>query len=176
MRKRGLLLILAGVGSNFFPQMASAHCPLCTLGAGAAALAATWLGVQSMAVAVFLGAFAVALGLWTNRLLLRQFVPFQGLILGAISFLLTILPLQPLFYDYASVYLNWGGAYGSMLNRTYILDRFLVGAVIGATLLILAPGVSRFLSKKIKRHIPFQGILISFLMLIFAALVIQLSL
>lgn len=131
----------------FFPQLVWAHCPLCTVGAGAAALAATWIGIKTMAVAVFVGAFGFALGLWLGRSLKKQYFRFQDLVIGLASFLLTVLPLWSFFHDYGSINVFWWGEDGSWFNRVYLYDRFWVGTVIGATTLWAAPFLSQQLTK-----------------------------
>lgn len=154
------------------PSVAQAHCPLCTVGAGAAAAVAVWLGVKIMVIGVFMGAFALAMGLWIARLIKYKF-PYKGALLGLFSFVLTIFPLQPLFQDYTSLYITWGGEYGSIFNRTYVLDRFVIGAVIGAVILVAAPFLSRWIQKKRGQLIPYQGIAIVFAALIVMALILQ---
>ena len=157
------------------PNFAQAHCPLCTVGAGAAAALAAWFGVKIMVIGVFLGAFALAMGLWIARLIKYRF-PYKGLLLGLASFLLTIFPLQPLFQDYTSLYITWGGKYGSIFNRTYVLDRFVIGAVIGAVILAAVPFLSKWIAKKRGKLIPYQGIILVFASLFLVALILQLSL
>ena len=56
---------------------AMAHCPLCTIGAGALGAGAIWLGVSSVVVALFIGAFAMSMGMWFARIIKKQYVPFQ---------------------------------------------------------------------------------------------------
>lgn len=157
----------------FLPFWAFAHCPLCTAGAGAAAVGAAWLGVDSMVIGIFIGAFGLALGLWFSRLFKRKFIKFQGLIIGIISWLLTVLPLRPLLKDYTSIYISLTGDYGSLLNHTYLVDRFLVGSLVGALILVLAPYLSSFLAKKRGSVFPFQGIIITFSILLLLSLITQ---
>ncbi|MEW5805163.1 MAG: hypothetical protein AB1721_00305, partial [Patescibacteria group bacterium] len=91
------------------------------------------------------------------------------------SFLLTILPLRPLFQDYGSVNVFWQGDYGTWLNRVYVFDRFLAGAVIGALVLFIAPYLSQQLAKlRQNKFFPFQGLAITFSSLILIGLIIQL--
>lgn len=163
---------LVGFSLVILPNIAQAHCPLCTVGAGAAAALAAWLGVKIIVIGVFLGAFALAMGLWIARLVKYKF-PYKGPLLGVVSFLFTIFPLQPLFQDYTSLYITWGGEYGSIFNRTYVLDRFVIGAVIGAVILTVAPFLSRWIQKKRGKLIPYQGITIVFAALVVVALILQ---
>jgi len=48
----------------FLSKSVMAHCPLCVVGAGAAGAAAMWLGVSKVVVALFIGAFAMSMGMW----------------------------------------------------------------------------------------------------------------
>lgn len=156
------------------PRFVSAHCPLCTLGAGAVAVGASLLGVKSAVIGVFLGAFGLALGLWFARIIKKNFIPYQEWVLGIGSFLATILPLRSLMQDYGSVYVSLSGDYGSLLNRTYIWDKFLVGSIIGGLFLAIAPWISVMLTKNRKGiMLPFQGMGITFLLLIMAAFALQ---
>lgn len=168
-----LIAALAGA-ALLAPLPASAHCPLCTAGAGILAVAAVALGVNPMAVGVFIGAFAVALGLWAARAARRFRFPMKAAAFAVASFLLTVWPLAPLFDSYTSWYVDLGGGYGTLLNRTYVINRFVLGAVIGAALLALAPKASRAVSAARRGvQFPFQGMAIGFALLIAASLVIQ---
>ncbi|PJC37053.1 hypothetical protein CO046_02595 [Candidatus Peregrinibacteria bacterium CG_4_9_14_0_2_um_filter_53_11] len=169
----GSLLALSAV-----PRIALAHCPLCTAGAGAAAVAASYLGVGALSIGIFIGAFAVAIGLWFSTFLTRRFgvrFPFQKTLLGLASLLLTVIPLMPLIPEYSSFYLSWTGDYGSLLNRTYAVNSMLLGSFLGALMMTLSPTLSRTVSRLRKsRTIPFQGIILTFLMLFSAALIAEL--
>ncbi len=152
------------------PATAHAHCPLCTAGAGVVALGAAKLGVGPMSVGIFLGAFAVALGLWVARFLKKQYVPKQKALLAIFSFATTILPLQPVLADYTSVYLPFWGEYG----KTILINLFLVGAIIGGVLILLSPFLSRKLAlARGGTMYPFQGMVITLLLLVSAAVVIE---
>jgi hypothetical protein len=150
-----------------------AHCPLCTIGAGGAAALAAWLGISAAPVGVFVGAFALAVGLWTAKLIKKRFVRGQNNILGAASFATVVFPVMPLMEQYSSLYVSWMGEYG----RTFLIDKFLVGAVIGAAVLYSAPFLSRKLAQaRGNKMIPFQGMLISLITLLLASAVLELSL
>ena len=164
-------IILAALA---FPSAALAHCPLCTAGAGLAALGAYWLGINGLTVGLLIGAFAVALGLWLGRMIAKKYLPGQNNLIAVFSWLTTVLPLQTLLSDYTSIFINWSGSYGSWLNRTYLINLFLVGGIIGAILVYLAPRFSRFLSCRRGKTIPFQSMIITFALLLVASLITQL--
>lgn len=154
------------------PATAYAHCPLCTAGAGVVALGAAKLGVGPISVGIFLGAFAVALGLWVARLLKKQYVPKQKQVLAIFSFATTILPLQTVLADYTSVYVPFWGEYG----KTLLINTFLIGGIIGGVLILLSPYLSRKLAlARGGAMYPFQGMVITLLLLVSAAAVIELA-
>ena len=168
-------LILVVVGLAFLPLPVLAHCPLCTAGAGIVALGAYWLGVEAITIGVALGAFATAMGLWFGRLIKRQFIPRQQLVIAALSWILTLFPLRKLFADYASWYVDWSGEYGSLFNRTYAVNLFLVGAIVGTVIIVISPAISRKITNwRGGRQWPFQGIILTFLLIIVVAAIIQL--
>ena len=171
--KTKLVIIATGMGGLIFPTVALAHCPLCTAGAGIVALSAYWLGVNGLTIGVLLGAFAVALGLWIARLLKKKYIPQQNNVIGVFSWLTTILPLKMLLSDYTSIYINWGGSYGSLFNRTYPINLFLVGGVIGGLLIYIAPSLSRFTTERRGKTVPYQGMIITFTLLILVSLITQ---
>ncbi|MEK6817278.1 MAG: hypothetical protein AABX80_00600, partial [Nanoarchaeota archaeon] len=85
MKNKSFLLILF---SSFFLIFLSknvmAHCPLCTIGAGALGAGAIWLGVSPVVVALFIGAFAMSMGMWFARIIKKQYIPFQKFFIVAI--------------------------------------------------------------------------------------------
>ncbi|MEK7481447.1 MAG: hypothetical protein AAB633_01735 [Patescibacteria group bacterium] len=158
------------------PAIAYAHCPLCTVGAGALAVLAASLGVNSISIGVFIGAAGLALGLWAARYVKKQYVWGQRSLIGIASFVLTVIPLVPLFRDYTSWYLALAGEYGSLLHRTYLINRFVLGALLGAALLAVAPSVSALLTKVHGRRVPYQGMAVVAVFLLGAALLIEFGL
>lgn len=152
------------------PKIASAHCPLCTAGAGALAVLAVSLGVSSVVVGVFIGAFSLALGFWISGIVKKKYIRFQNQILTLVIFLTTVIPIMPFIEHYAPLYLPFIGKYGT----TYTINLYIFGVVIGAILMVISPYLSSFVTAKRKKHIPFQGILITGLLLVLASVVIQL--
>lgn len=151
-----------------------AHCPLCTAGAGAMAGVAALLGVKYGAIGVFLGAMATALGLWLPRLIKKQYVPKQNLLVFWVVYLSTLLPLTPLLQDYSSIYLSLFGDYGTIFNSTYLINLFIVGAVLGSLIVWLSPHLSSYLSRRLGgKRIRFQGLIITFSLLLIASVLMQ---
>ena len=172
IQKKFFIPIIGLIGL-LFPIPSLAHCPLCTAGAGVVAIGAYWIGVNSMTIGVLIGAFAVALGVWVGKLIKKKYIPQQDNAIGVFSWLTTLLPLKMLLSDYTSIYINWGGQYGSLLNSTYPINLFLVGGVIGGMVIFVAPSLSRFVTERQGKTVPYQGIIITFILLILSSLITQ---
>lgn len=154
-----------------------AHCPLCTVGAAFVAGGAAVFGVHRMVIGVFIGAFAASMGVWFGRAVKKRFIPLQKTAIFLASYILTVFPIWPLLKDSHPLLLNLAGDYGSPLNSTYLIDYFIIGSVIGSLIVIMSP----FLSEKITsmrkgRHIPFQGMALTFFLLMIAGVALQLML
>ena len=168
-----IMLSLIVVLVLIIPKTASAHCPLCVAGAGALAVLATSLGVSSVVVGILIGAFALALGLWLAPLVKKQYISRQRQILTLIIFLGTIIPIMPFIKDYGPLYISLGGEYGTPWHNTYTVDLFLFGTAVGAILMLVAPSVSNLLTGWLKRRVPYQGIIITFILLVIASVIAQ---
>jgi len=153
-------------------QGVRAHCPLCTVGAAAAATGAVALGVSTAVVGVFVGAFAAATGAWFARLLKRSGWLRHAFVLGSV--VLTVLPLRPLFLQQHGVLVSWFGEYGTLFNRIYLVDGFLFGAVLGLIVIYLTPWISKKLSLlRGGKLVPFQGVLLTFVLLVLSASLLE---
>ncbi len=154
-----------------------AHCPLCTLGAAAVAGGAVWLGVKVIVVGVFIGAFAASMGYWISRLIKKRYIPLQSPLLVAFSFATTVFPLTKVISnDHAvyPIYVSLLGSYGSLLNRTYLLNHFVAGGLIGGLIVIMAPWISRKVSHiRDGRIMPYQGVTITLSLLIISGVIMQ---
>ena len=155
------------------PKTASAHCPLCVAGAGALAVLATSLGVSSVVVGILIGAFALALGLWLAPLVKKQYIPYQKQVLTLLIAVTTIIPVMPFIKDYGPLYISLGGKYGTPWHNTYTIDLFLFGSIVGALLMLVAPSVSKLITKVRKHQMPYQGITITLLLLVIASGIAQ---
>ncbi len=162
-----VLFLLAPV---FLAKGVLAHCPLCTVGAGAAAGAAVWLGVSKVVVVLFIGAFAMSMGMWFAKLVKKKYVPFQNTIIIALVFSLTLFPLLPLFSAIGPLYLSFIGEYGS----TFAVDYSLYSGLLGGLMVLVSPAVSRKVTKwRNGKHVPFQIMLLSFVALLVVGTGIQ---
>lgn len=177
MSRRLILIAAAFVSAiSLWPEKALAHCPLCTGGAGAAAALAAFLGVKYGAIAVFMGAFATAISLWIAKKIKKQYIRYQPQILFWILYISTLAPMYPFMKgDYVSKYVSLGGEYGSWSNKTYLLDLFFVGAVIGTVIMFASPYLSKAITKRRNgKMIRFQGLIITFVLLTLSAVLMQL--
>jgi hypothetical protein len=166
-----ITLVLSGLFVLLLPGMALAHCPLCTAGAGIVALGAVKLGMGPISVGIFLGAFAVALGIWFARFLKKRYIPQQKAVLVILSFVTTILPLQTVLADYTSLYFPYWGEYG----KTLLINLFVVGGVIGGLLMLSTPYLSRKLTlARGGVMFPFQGSVITVVLLVSFAGIVEL--
>ncbi|MDP4038968.1 MAG: hypothetical protein Q8P57_00075 [Candidatus Pacearchaeota archaeon] len=163
-----VLLIFFGI---LFMDSVYAHCPLCTIGAGAAAGAAVWLGVSKVVVAMFIGAFAMSMGMWFSRIIKKKYVPFQKTLIVLLIFLTTVLPLMPIFKAIGPLYLSFIGEYGI----TYAINYSLISSLFGGFIVFISPSLSRKIKEKRGRLIPFQGTILTLSLLIIAGIIIQLS-
>lgn len=159
-----------------FPKFAWAHCPLCTVGAGALAVAAASLGVSTAVVGVFIGAFALALSIWLARMIKRKYFQGQDAVVVLAIFLSTIIPIMPFIREYRPLYLSLAGEYGTMLHNTYVINLYLLGAAVGALLLFAAPYVSQAVTRARGGQIlPYQGLGITFVLIVLAAIIFQIT-
>lgn len=168
-----LILIFATPLPALVPSVAFAHCPLCTVGAGALAVFAAYLGVSSIVVGVFIGAFALALGAWIAPMVKREYIPYQKEILTFLVYLSTVIPVMPLIQDYGPLYLALGGEYGTLFHNTYTVNLFLFGAVLGGLIVAIAPLTSRQITKMRGAQMPFQGMGLTLGLLVITSVVIQ---
>lgn len=170
MEKIISLSLIASLFFIFLIENASAHCPLCTIGAGATAGVAVWLGISKVVVALFIGGFAMSMGMWFARIVKKDYIKYQKAVIVLAVFLLTFVPLLPIVKAVGPLYLSFIGEYG----KTYAINYSLVSGLFGGLLVFISP----FLNKKLKdkrkgKSIPFQGTLVTLTLLVIAGLLIQ---
>src|SRR3990167_6403145 len=147
----------------FLSKNVMAHCPLCVVGAGAAGAAAMWLGVNKVVVALFLGAFAMSMGMWFARIIKKKYIPLQNFIIVALIFFTTVLPLMPLFKALGPLYFSFIGDYGT----TYVFNYSLAGSFFGGLIVLSTPSISKAITKKRNyKTFPFQGTLLTLALLL----------
>jgi len=167
MKKPYFLFALALV-----PSVAHAHCPLCTAGAGVLAMLAISLGVPALIISTLLGGFALAMGLWLAKLPKKEYVRHQYYLISGLVYLSTVLPLWPVLREYKTLYAPYIG-FDKYANKIPV-DVYIVGVILGATALIIAPYISSRVSAQAKRQlVPFQGIIITMILLVAVPLIID---
>mgnify|MGYP001562888653 CR=1 FL=1 len=167
------LKLLLAVILTFLPKSTSAHCPLCVAGAGLLAVFAASIGVSTVVVGLFIGAFSLALGIWISRSIKKKYFKFQDSLVLIIISISTVVPIMPLIEEYRPLYISFYGKYGTLLHNTYLINLYLLGAAIGATILFLSPYLSQSLTKVKGKKLPFQSMIITFSLLIIIGLLLQ---
>jgi len=181
MNKKGLYAVLLAL-PIFLAEGVKAHCPLCTIGAGAAAAGAVYLGVSPAIVAIFIGAFAMSVAMWTSTWLKNKFEHKKYLLLKsplviAAVFLSTIIPIIPMLVVFKGFNLFLYGSYGSVLNNSYMLNISWITSLFGALIVFISPPLNKKIkSKREKQDIPFQGILLTLVLLLIISGILQLLL
>lgn len=154
---------------------AHAHCPLCTIGAAAAAGGAAYLGVSHLAIGLFVGAFGVSTGWWVSRLI-KERIKYQLPLLVLVSFLLTVIPIAPILNYTYPWYVSIAGDYGWFLHTTYVLNLTWFTSIIGGLIVTVSPTISKKLSAlREGKTYPFQGIALTFGLLILSGVILQLA-
>lgn len=167
-----ILLISLALLPVLLAGIVSAHCPLCTVGAGAAAAGAAWLGVSKVVIGLFIGGFAMSMGMWFARVVKKRYISFQRTLIIVVVFFTTVLPLLPIFSAVGPLYIPFIGEYGI----TYAFNYSLASSFLGGIITFVSPGINRKIKEKRNgKGIPFQGTIITFVLLGIAALIIQFS-
>lgn len=156
-----------------FSGLASAHCPLCTAGAGAAAAGAAYLGVAKPVLGLFIGALGVSTGWWFAKKIPEKYLPYQKGIFVLASFLLTVVPIMPITGEQKAFFIGLYGSCGSILHNTYMYDLSLMTSIIGGVIVTLSPLISGKITEIRGKHINYQGIIVTFVTLMILGLIIQ---
>jgi len=173
MKMKKLFLLLPAF-FIFLAKDVLAHCPLCTIGAAAVAGGAVYMGVSQIAIGLFIGAFAISIGWWVANLIKKQYVPYQKTLIILFSFATTIWPLLAIMKGFYPFSIFIAGDYGSLLNRTYLINTFLIGSIIGGAIVSISPWISKNITRiRNGKTLPFQGILLTFFLLIIAGTLIE---
>lgn len=171
------LFLLSPLGFLINTVSVSAHCPLCTIGAVAVAGGAAYFGVSSIVIGLFIGAFAASLGLWIAKMVKKkkEYIKFQTPLIFIVIYLSTIIPIMPFIGGIYPLYISWFGDYGSLFNRTYLLNTFLAGSLIGGFIMSIMPWVSSKITKARngKMLFPYQGIILTLVILIIIGVILQ---
>lgn len=169
-----LPIVFAGIGAGLLgsARIAYAHCPLCVTAVGAGILGAKSFGLGDGIVGLFVGAFAIATGIWIAKKTKARFnvIPLQTPLIVTLSWLVTVIPMLGLSNQmlYLPVFLL--GPAGSLFNQVHFLSKFFLGSIIGGIVSIAA--LRAHYSVKAwhgKTLFPFQGIALTVLSLVIAS-------
>jgi len=173
LNKTKLSFIISGL--FLVPTLAQAHCPLCTAGAGILAVVAASLGVPVIIITTLLGGFALAMGLWFAKIIKKKFIPYQYHIIAWLVYFATVIPLWPILKEYKIFYMPFIG-FDKYANKVPV-DLYIAGVILGAIILLVSPFISKKLSVAVgKQIIPFQGVFITFLLMILVPLLVNIFL
>lgn len=154
--------LLALFPSLFFLKEVSAHCPLCTGAVVAGAIGAKYLGLDIIILGIFVGAFAISLGLWIARKL-KNYFKYQNTLIIISSFFLTVIPSLAFIKDIT---------YISLLSRIFFVNKLLVGSIIGALVTLLAYRLHGYIKLKYGKVLfPYQGIALTILFLVLTSII-----
>ena len=158
MRFRKLLALLP---SLFVLREVSAHCPLCTGAVVAGAVGAKYLGLDVTILGIFVGAFAISLGLWISRKI-KNYFKYQNTLIVTSSFFLTIIPSLAFIDDMT---------YISLLSKTFFVNKLLIGSIIGALITLLSYRLHNYIKLKHGKVLfPYQGVVLTLLLLILSSI------
>ena len=143
-----------------------AHCPVCTVAVGAAAVSAKYYGLDTSIIGLLIGAFGISTGLWFGLKIKKQFFRYQLPVIVILSFVFTVVPLLALNTEYVYFPLLLFGAAGTALNKVYWLNKLLLGSIIGGFITLAAFRLHLFIkSARGKGLFPFQGVVLTALFL-----------
>lgn len=130
-----LFLALLSGGALFFPAVARAVCPLCTIAVGAGLGLSRWLGIDDSITGVWVGGLLLSSSFWLASWAGKKgwFWLAKTWVAIGLFYLLTI---PPLF---------WTGMIGQPGNTLWGLDKLLLGIGTGSLLFVLAVRLDHWL-------------------------------
>lgn len=162
-------LIFAGILLAFIAiPLVSAHCPLCTIAAGAGVGIARAYGLSDSIVGLFLGAFAASSALWMNKMLKKKVnLPYQELLFMIASFLLIAIPLYLSGIIINSEIVKSNSDYSMFGLGFFGIDKLMGGIIIGTLAIWLVFRFSDYIKKKNGKVLwPYQGLSLMILVLL----------
>ncbi|MDP2666672.1 MAG: hypothetical protein Q8P05_04200 [Candidatus Diapherotrites archaeon] len=165
---------LFGVPLLGLSPVVHAHCPLCTLAVGTGAVTASYLGMGLGAVGAFVGGAGMVMGLMFAQAMKKKYVPHQDALVIGGTFLLTAIAVNALPSDQILLPLRLLGESGGLLNKVYWIEKSYLGVAIGGVAALVAHGLhGRIRKTRGKSLIPYQGVLLSLLLVGSAAALLQ---
>lgn len=159
LRALVLMLAVGALTSVALTNTASAMCPLCTAGAAIGLSIARYYGADDTIIGLLLGALAISTAFWLNNVIkkrIRHVIPLQEPLIIIAIIASTIVP----FY-YAGFFNGMKG----MVDTIFGINRLAFGTVVGGIATYAAVPLSALIKKR-TGHIPFQGVIITFSLLI----------
>lgn len=156
------------------PKVVSAHCPLCTVGAGALAVLAASLGLSSGIVGILIGAFATVLSIYLAKIVKKKYFNGQNILIIIVVYLSTVIPIAPLVREFAPFYISLMGDYGAILHNTYTINLYLYGVIVGTLAVIATPYLSNLITRiRSGRKINYQRMITMFALLVVVSVITQ---
>ena len=170
--KQGLIRKAAPLGllflGFFWANAARAVCPICVVAVGAGLGFSRWLGVDDVVSSIWIGAFLVAMIMWTMVGLKKKgwSFPYDTAVVSLVYYSLLFIP----FY--------YVGIVGHPFNKIFSVDKIIFGTAIGTIVFLLSYQLHSYLKKKNgeKSFFQYQKIVLPVVVLILTSFIFYLSL
>lgn len=147
----------------FLAKSAQAVCPVCTIAICAGIGFSRWIGIDDSISGIWIGGLVVSLIVWALSWFNKKGIHFmfRGIIVSAIFYLLTILPLY---------FMN---IIGHPLNKIWGVDKILFGTVVGTFIFLLGVLLNNLLKKRNQGRpfFPYQKVVFPVSFLIITSLI-----
>jgi len=147
-----------------FPLVSFAYCPLCIGGVFVITFLGYEFGVKKVVLGFLIGALSLAFADWINGLIKKKIFKWQDLTIIVLTYALSYLSAKNYIFDYYRF--NYGGNW-------FLVDKSLLAGIFGGILVLIAPILSKWITKKTNKHIPFQRLILTLLLVTIFAIVFQ---
>lgn len=155
------LVILGFVFAGF--ANAQPVCPLCVVAVGGGLWISRWLGIDDVITSLWIGAFLLAITLWTIHWLKKKNwnFKFYKIVTFLFYYLFTYIPLY---------YLK---IVGLSRNKIWGIDKIIFGSAVGTIVFIFGIWLNEYLKKNNgnKVYFPYQRVVVPFATLAVASIV-----
>jgi len=147
---------------------AQAVCPICVVAIAGGLGLSRWLGVDDLVSSVWIGAFLLALVVWTLHWLRRRNWNFR--FSGIVTFLF--------YYLFTFLGLYYAKIAGHPLNTVFGIDKIVLGSAVGTIVLALGLWLHSYLKKNHgdKSYFPYQRVVVPVVALLLTSLAFYLLL
>ncbi|MCS7200848.1 MAG: hypothetical protein NZ822_01715 [Patescibacteria group bacterium] len=141
-------------------------CPICTVGVVAGLGISRYLNVDDLIFGLWVGALLISLTFWTVIWLEKKTKNRRAIFLGLSLFFWYGLTIIPLYIK---------GFIGHPLNRIWLIDKLILGIIVGTIVMIIALKIEKILRKRNNDRVifPFQKVIIPLFLLLVASLIIH---